>query len=308
MYFTRQALQDNYLLLRFKQILGFMRLAIYNTHLSYIHEGFPPNMDISFWHKLGLSFLVGSAWVTLSTLAAERFGSKVGGLIGGLPSTVVVSLFFIGFTQSPSVASEATTLIPITQGLNGVFIILYLLFVKLGFLSGLSSAIFVWFIWVGILLAASIHSIWVSLVGWVLLSLCGYLVVEKMMNIPSQGGVILTYTAFQIAGRALFGGAVIAFAVLIGKLGGPIIGGIFSTFPAMFLSTLIITYRTGGVEFSRSVAKALMVSGSINVPLYALVVRVSYPWFGLVYGTGIAILFSCLSGYLTYLFMRGRLH
>ncbi len=58
-------------------------------------------MGSSFLLKLAISFLTGAAWVTLSTLASERYGSRVGGLIGGMPSTAVVSLLFIGLTQTP---------------------------------------------------------------------------------------------------------------------------------------------------------------------------------------------------------------
>ncbi len=36
-------------------------------------------MDPAFWLKLFLGFLVGSLWITLTTISAERFGSKVGG-------------------------------------------------------------------------------------------------------------------------------------------------------------------------------------------------------------------------------------
>ena len=53
-------------------------------------------MDYSFWLKFGLSFLVGGISVTLSRVAAERFAGKVGGLIGGLPSTTVVTLLLFG--------------------------------------------------------------------------------------------------------------------------------------------------------------------------------------------------------------------
>jgi hypothetical protein len=264
-------------------------------------------MESSFWYKLGLSFVVGSAWVTLSTVAADRYGSKMGGLIGGLPSTAVISLLFIGFTQTPLVASAATIAMPLAQGLNGLFIIAYLLFVRRGLVTGLSSALLVWFILASILMAVRIQSFWVSVAGWVLLVSTCYLVVEKYVKIPSQTKPRVSHTSSQIACRALFGGAVIVFAVSVGKLGGPIYGGIFATFPAMFLSTLIITYRTGGVEFSRAVAKALMVSGLINVSLYAIVVRYLYVWSGLVYGTAIALVFSCGTGYLTYLFIKTRL-
>ena len=62
-------------------------------------------MDYTFWYKLLLSFLVGGCWVTLTTIIAEKFGSKIGGLLGGLPSTIVVSLLFIGLTQNAEVAS-----------------------------------------------------------------------------------------------------------------------------------------------------------------------------------------------------------
>jgi hypothetical protein len=40
-------------------------------------------MDPSFWLMLLLGFIVGSLWITLTTISAERFGSKVGGLFGG---------------------------------------------------------------------------------------------------------------------------------------------------------------------------------------------------------------------------------
>jgi hypothetical protein len=53
-------------------------------------------------------------------------------MIGGLPSTVFVSLLFIGITQTPAAASETTTLMPLAQGINGVFIVTCLLYVQRG--------------------------------------------------------------------------------------------------------------------------------------------------------------------------------
>src|SRR5512143_2868426 len=101
-------------------------------------------MDASFWLKLILSFFVGSLWVTLTTISAERFGSKVGGLIGGLPSTVVIALLFIGLTQSPGEAAQTTTVMPLAQGLNGLFVLTFMIFIPRGLWAGLSSAMFVW--------------------------------------------------------------------------------------------------------------------------------------------------------------------
>ncbi|MCP4683701.1 MAG: DUF3147 family protein [Desulfobacterales bacterium] len=36
-----------------------------------------------------LSFVVGGLWVAGTTFIAEYFGTKIGGIIGGLPSTIV---------------------------------------------------------------------------------------------------------------------------------------------------------------------------------------------------------------------------
>ena len=61
-------------------------------------------MDNSFLIQLFLSFLVGSFWITTITIISEKMGSKIGGLIGGLPTTTLVALLFIGITQSPQAA------------------------------------------------------------------------------------------------------------------------------------------------------------------------------------------------------------
>jgi Protein of unknown function (DUF3147) len=264
-------------------------------------------MEASFWFKLGLSFFVGSLWVTLTTLSAERFGSKVGGLIGGLPSTVVIALLFIGYTQSPWVAAQATTIMPLAQGLNGLFVLSFMLLIRRGLWAGIMGALLVWAIQSTLLYLLDIHSFLISLVGWLLLLCFCYMLLEKWLKIPSRGKLGISYPPSQLIGRAVFGGVVISLAVFMGKIGGPLLGGIFGSFPAMFLSTLVITYHSGGSDFSRSVGKSLLISGLINVPLYEIVVRYLYPIVDLIPGTLVAILFSLGTGYLTFRFMKSRL-
>jgi hypothetical protein len=264
-------------------------------------------MDTSFWLKLLLGFTVGSLWVTLTTVSAERFGSKVGGLIGGLPSTVVIALLFIGLTQSPQVAADATTVMPLAQGLNGLVVITFMLFISRGLFAGLLSALSLWFFQSTLLYLVDIKLFWVSLLGWLILLVFCYLSVEKWMGIPSTGKVALSYPPSQLIWRALFGGLVIAFAVLMGKVGGPLLGGIFGSFPAMFLSTLVITFNAGGSAFSRSVGKSLLISGLINVLIYEMMVRFLYPRIGLGWGTAIALMVALATGYLTFRFMKTML-
>ncbi len=263
-------------------------------------------MDASFWLKLLLSFFVGSFWVTLTTLSAERFGSRIGGVIGGLPSTVVITLLFIGITQSPQVAARATTVMPFAQGLNGLFVLAFIVLISTGLGTALSGALMVWFAQSTLLYLLQIKDFWISIVGWlVLLAFC-VVMLEMRMKVPTQGSRTVVYSASHIAWRAIFGGAVIALAVLIGKIGGAMLGGIFGSFPAIFLTTLTISYQTHGVEFSRAVGKSILVSGLVNVPIYEIIVRYLYPTLGLLGGTAIALMISFGTGYLTYMYLKDK--
>ena len=264
-------------------------------------------MITPFLIKLCLSLVVGGIWVALTTLIAERFGSKVGGLVGGLPSTALVALLFIGFFQSPEAASATTTVMPLTQGFNGLFILAFILFAHRGLIAGLSAALIVWFFLAAFLVLSGFNDFILSIAGWLLLFVVCLYIVEKKMAIPSRERMAVHYSFFQIVIRAVFAGCVIAFAVLMNRLGGSAFGGLFATFPAMFISTLIIIHRTGGADFSRAVAKSLMISGMVNVPFYAIAVRYLYPTVGLLMGTGLALLLSLMTGYVTFLLINKKI-
>jgi len=264
-------------------------------------------MEASFWIKFGLSFLVGGIWVTLSSIAAERFGSKIGGLIGGLPSTIVVTLLFIGLTQTADLAAESAVIVPLVMGVNAIFVTVFISLSRRGLIPALGGALLTWFCLASILMALNIQALWISVLGWLLLGMGCFLVVEKGMKIRSQGKKTNHYTVNQIAGRAALSGTVVAFAVLMSKVAGPLAGGIFATFPAVFLSNLIISHRSGGASFASAVGKSLLVSGLITVPIYALLVWFFYPQVGLSLGTLIAFLLAAGVGILTLQVMRSRL-
>lgn len=261
-------------------------------------------MDASFWLKLLLSFIVGSLWVTFTTVSAEKFGSTIGGLIGGFPSTVVIALLFIGLTQSPQVAAQATTIMPVAQGLNGLFVLFFMLLVPHGFLLALIVALLFWALQSALLYLLHINAFWVSILGWLVLLLFCYLVLEKMMKVSASTRMQMSYPPSQLIWRAFFGGSVIALAVLMGKLGGALLGGLFGSFPAIFLTTLVISYQAGGANFSRAVGKSMLIGGLINVPMYEIQVRYFYPALGLAIGTLLALACSVGVGYITHLLMK----
>ncbi len=71
---------------------------------------------------LVLAFTVGGAWVSFATLIAERYGSALGGLVGGLPAISIVSFLFIGLNQGPATASQATAVFPLALSFTMSFL------------------------------------------------------------------------------------------------------------------------------------------------------------------------------------------
>ncbi len=261
-------------------------------------------LDQTFLIKLAMSFAVGSIWITSVTVIAERFGSKIGGFIGGLPSTIVVALLFIGITQSTAAASQAAVMIPMVMGINGFFIIIYLVAVQRGLIKAILAALAFWFVVIYGVVQLGLKDFPASMAIWLSALIICVLITEKVLNITHKGGVRVPYTMQQIVTRGIVSGLIISSAVLITKLSGPVVGGIFSNFPVIFTSTLYITYRTGGVEFSRAVAKTLMLSAMINVGVYSFTAHFAYQHTTLVWGTLIAIAVSFLSASVTYRLIR----
>lgn len=251
--------------------------------------------------RLILAFAVGSIWVTFVTIIAEREGSSIGGFVGGLPSISVFSFLFIGLNQSPEAASQATTVFPLILSFSGLFALLYaLLATKRGFAFGLSCAFAIWFALDATVVLLRLDSFTFSMIAFAAISLLTYLGFElKLEGLRSFQGTSIHYTVGQVSFRALLAGSVVLLAVLMSEVGGPIFGGIFSAFPAVFTSTLYIMNSSRGLEYSRAIAKPLMVSAALTSVPYCVAVRYTYPVFGVVAGTlasyAIVIPFAILS-------------
>jgi uncharacterized membrane protein (GlpM family) len=264
-------------------------------------------MEDHFYFKLILAFAVGSTMVTLATVAAERLGSKIGGLIGGIPTAVAISLFFIGYTETPQVASEATCTIPLTMGLNGLFLIVYVGLARWGAWMAMVGALLFWFALATLIILLNFSNFLFSLLFFILSLVGSYHILENWFHLPSTEKIHIRYPPLQILSRALFSGTMVSSAVYLSKAGGPIWGGIMAPFPTVYISTLILMAKSKGVEFSRRMTKPLLVSGMINVLVYSTAVRYFYLLFDLAPGTMLALGISAMSTYGIYWFMKNKM-
>jgi hypothetical protein len=94
--------------------------------------------------RLILAFVVGCLWVIAVTVAAEKRGSTIGGILGGLPSTSAFSFFFIGINQSPTAAIEATTVFPLAFAVTSAYLFFFSYFAQKGFSRGILISLAIW--------------------------------------------------------------------------------------------------------------------------------------------------------------------
>lgn len=256
--------------------------------------------------KLMLSFVVGGLWVVAATVMAEKLGPKVGGFISGLPSTVTLGLFFLAWTQSPGTAVQATTVIPLVAGVNSVFLATYVCFVRKDVKLAVFSSLSLWFALAYALVKTHFDNYAVSLLGFAFLFSLSFFLMERVFKIASIKGKSVRYTPSMIFARVLLGGVAVSLAVYLGRIGGPLWGGIFSTFPAMFISTMFVTYFAQGAQFSAGVMKSTMVS-AVSVVAYAVSVRWTYLPLGMWIGTLLSLFASYTCGWAIYKWVLVRL-
>lgn len=262
--------------------------------------------DSLFWLNILSAFIVGGVWITVTTIITDRWGTKLGGFIGGLPSTAAVSFFFIGLSQSPEAVFHATTVFPLTYGFTGIFLVSYALLARRGFLFGLIGSLAIWCILSATVAIFHFDNFVASLVIYGLILIVSLCILNVFVTIKSVKSAPVKLSLCQLIARGFFGGCMIGFTVFISKVGGPIFGGIFAAFPAFFISTLYISYQSQGLAFSRTIAKPLLVTGMITIVAYGVAVRYLYPSQGLILGTLFSLLVSALSAYFTYNYLQKK--
>ena len=262
------------------------------------------NWDLLFSIRLVASFLVGAGWITVVTVIAERSGTNIGGFLGGVPATIVVSLFFVGLSEGTDAAVAATTIIPYSYSISVIFIIVYAVLAPAGRLVSLSSAAACWLILSITAVRVADPTLGGGLLLWFLLLICAYLVFARFFRFPVIVGTPVTFSASEILIRGAIAGSAIAAALIAARCGGPRWGGVGAGFPAVFFSTLLLLHGSRGYEFTRGMCRTLILSGMINVISYALAARWAYHYLGLWGGTATAVAASAVTVYFSFFIIR----
>ncbi len=239
----------------------------------------------------------------LASVAVERFGGRTGGALATIPSTVIPTA--IGFYEVDvgSGFLQAMAVVPVGMLVSAGFLALWRLLPPR--LHSLTSS------------AKLVVTIVVSVLAWLLCA--GAIAVLQQSFIQSDGaavvcavlaliatlllGLVLSREkvkspkgtrrvgAMQLFLRGAASMIAIGVSLIIAKSGMPVVGGLVSAFPAIFLTTMVGTWISQGHEVPVG-AVAPMVMGATSIGLFALLTIWLFPLMGPILGVIVAWILS----------------
>ena len=252
-------------------------------------------MDVAFALRVAIAFVIGGLAVAAFTEVAERRGSRLGGLLLSFPVKVVVSLLLIALNEGDAFAAEAAAATPAGIGVNLVLLIATALLARrLPAWPALMGGVAIWLAAATALVLFEPGSPFVGFALWGAFVTVGLVLLDRVPGVHGDRRSKRDPGKFGIPGlltRAAAAGTVVAGAVVLARVSGPLVGGLASVFPSGWLTTRYLLVRRHGPEFTAATTR-VMVAGSVAPALFGVVAALAIAplgiWLGLVAGLAAA--------------------
>ncbi len=236
------------------------------------------------------------------TMVVERFGGRLGGLLATLPTTIVPACLGIWAVQAGAVEAYATAMGSVVVGMVADTAVLYAWRAvppRVPHLSRAAQAAVT--ATVGLLAWAGVAGAWRAAVhdGGTLGTASGMTVGLVALGVQLAIGLGATWRGvpapratrrvplWQLAARGGLAALAIGLATTVASLGHPVLGGMLSVFPAIFLTTMLSLFLAHGEALPAGAAGPMML-GSASVSVFALLSILTFPVWGPGVGTVIA--------------------
>jgi hypothetical protein len=270
------------------------------------------------WASILVSAVLAGLVATAVTVAIERWGGLIGGLLGTVPSTIVPAGIGLYMAGGEDELVSSMMVVPLGMLLNALFLGAWLvlprwfsntahplMWTALGALACWGAMGFgVWFLLQNTRFGVTFTEHELAAIGLVLL-----LVTAVWFNRrphPTPKGANRVSTAVLVA-RGSMAAFAIGVAVWMAGLGFPLLAGLASVFPAIFLTSMVALWLAQGPTVPQGAAGPMMLGGA-SVAVYANVAMWSMPAFGAVLGSLVAWLAAVLGWSIPAFLVLRRVH
>lgn len=269
------------------------------------------------WASIFASAILAGVVATAVTVAIEKWGGLIGGLLGTVPSTIVPAAVGMYLAGGEAALVGSMSVVPLGMLLNALFLAAWL--VLPGWFSSSSKplvwttmgALMFWTV-LGACVLWTVEHVLSDRMTEQTLALAGFLlmfVIVVAFNArpqPAPKGTKAVSAPVLLA-RGVMAALAIGVAVWLAGLGQPLLAGLASVFPAIFLTSMVALWLAQGPTVPRGAAGPMMMGGT-SVAVYANIAMWSLPAHGVIVGSMLAWFGSVLGWSIPAFLVLRRLH
>lgn len=255
----------------------------------------------------------------LATVAVERLGGVVGGVLSSIPTTIVpFAVGSYGRNPDPDEFRRAMAFVPVGILLNALYLLLWRVVpARIGrrtrshlLLWTMLATLGAWLVVAGsvvvvhdLLRPSVAQSLAIGVAAFIAGALLG--VAANRTPHPAPKGVHRVGPAVLVA-RGLAAALVIGFALVLARAKLPVASGIASVFPVIFTTIMVATWLAQGAHVPTG-SVGPMALGTLSVSAFALLATVLFPIMPVGLAAAVAWLaaIACVS-IPAYLYIRAR--
>lgn len=230
----------------------------------------------------------------LVTVAIEKFGGIIGGVLGTIPSTIIPAAAGVYSIDGTESLRDSMSMVPIGMLMNGIFLSVWIYFphyIKQEKLKLISTTIFALAVWLVLAIFSlkvvelspiqDLGNFIIGLIGFILLVLFSVLLNLNSVAAPKGENKV---PLLILGCRGIAAALAIGFCLILAKQGLPLVAGLVSAFPAIFLTSMVALWLSQGSKVPQGAAAPMMLGGA-SVSVYALVSMYTIPEYGIVLGS-----------------------
>ena len=230
------------------------------------------------------------------TVLIERFGGVVGGALGTVPTTIVPAVAGMAVAQGERELLDSLSVVPAGMLINAIFLSVWIYLprvtVKMGIERSLAvttaTALLAWALFgmvtilcIGELSESGTGPRTIGMIGIALTAVFGIALGWKPDESPKGSREV---SKPVLLARGLMAATAIGASVWVAGLGYPLLAGLASVFPAIFLTSMVSLWISQGPSVPRGAAAPMLLGGG-SVGIYSLVAMYSLEAHGMVIGS-----------------------
>ena len=235
----------------------------------------------------------------LVTVLIERYGGVVGGALGTVPTTIVPAVVGMASAQRETELLDSLSVVPAGMLINAIFLSVWIYLPpriqdmqpRRSLVATTATALVAWAIFgmlaiycIGLASDSGLGARDIAVIGIFLTAVFGIYLGWSPRDSPKGSREVSKSVLLARGGMAA---SAIGASVWVAGLGYPLLAGLASVFPAIFLTSMVALWISQGPWVPRGAAAPMLLGGG-SVGVYALVAMYSLDSHGMIIGSAMA--------------------